>query len=252
MIYITGDVHGAIDLGKRLNTKNFPEQKQMTKNDYVIIAGDFGFPWNMDKEDQFWLKWLDKTKPFTTLFIDGNHENHDLLDSYPVEMWNGGKVHKINDSVIHLMRGQVFELEGKRIFTFGGADSHDKAHRKEGINWWKREMPSNEEYEEGLKNLEKVNYEVDTIITHTCSSTSLDYLRGRFKIAVDRIDDTHAYFYQLEQKVSYSEWFFGHFHEDCELPNKQILLYNHIRQFTEKESIIISDGEKRERHGKKI
>ena len=42
----------------RLNRDSFPEQKEMTKKDYVIIAGDFGFIWNMDKEDKWWLKWL--------------------------------------------------------------------------------------------------------------------------------------------------------------------------------------------------
>ena len=132
MIHITGDIHGTISVNKRLNTRNFPQQKQLTKNDYVIIAGDFGLIWDGSKEDQYWLKWLNKTKPFTTLFIDGNHENFDLLEEYPVEIWNGGKVHRINDSVIHLMRGQVFEIEGKKIFTFGGAASHDKEYRKEG------------------------------------------------------------------------------------------------------------------------
>lgn len=38
MIYITGDTHGALDIGK-LNTKKFPEQKQMTKDDFVIVCG---------------------------------------------------------------------------------------------------------------------------------------------------------------------------------------------------------------------
>lgn len=66
MIYITGDVHGAISIGRRLNTKNFPQQKILTKEDYVIIAGDFGLVWANDKEDQYWLKWLNKKKRFTT------------------------------------------------------------------------------------------------------------------------------------------------------------------------------------------
>jgi hypothetical protein len=47
------------------------------------------------------------------------------LNAYPVEEWHGGKVHKIRPSVIHLMRGQVYELQGKKFFTFGGAQSHD-------------------------------------------------------------------------------------------------------------------------------
>ena len=50
-----------------------------------------------------------------------------LLDEYPVEQWHGGNVHKIRPHVIHLMRGQVFELQGRTFFTMGGAQSHDIA-----------------------------------------------------------------------------------------------------------------------------
>lgn len=39
MIYITGDCHRNFE---RFNTRNFPEQKEMSKEDYVIICGDFG------------------------------------------------------------------------------------------------------------------------------------------------------------------------------------------------------------------
>lgn len=41
MIYITGDTHIPIDIGK-LSTKHFPEQKHFTQNDYLIICEDFG------------------------------------------------------------------------------------------------------------------------------------------------------------------------------------------------------------------
>lgn len=39
MIYITGDCHGNFE---RFNASIFPEQNEMTKEDYVIICGDFG------------------------------------------------------------------------------------------------------------------------------------------------------------------------------------------------------------------
>lgn len=227
MIYITGDVHGSVSINKRLNRKNFPQQKELTKNDYVIIVGDFGLVWDGSNEDKYWLKWLNKTKPFTTLYIDGNHENFDLLDAYPVEIWNGGKIHRINDSVIHLMRGQVFDIEGKRFFTFGGAASHDKEYRKEGKSWWKREMPSDEEYKEGLRNLEANDWTVDYILTHTCSTCALQYITQKCSIQMD-LDEMHPYFSQIEQKVVYHQWYFGHFHHDFELPNNQRLLYNDI------------------------
>jgi len=99
----------------------------MTKEDYVIICGDFGGVWHKDEEspeETMVLDWLE-SRPFTTLFVCGNHENFDRLYQYPVEDWHSGKVHKIRESVLHLMRGQVFEIEEKKIFSFGGASSHD-------------------------------------------------------------------------------------------------------------------------------
>ena len=70
------------------------------------------------------MDWLAQ-KDFTLLFVDGNHENYDLLAEFPVQMWHGGKVQMIRENVIHLMRGQMFNLQGRRFFTFGGARSHD-------------------------------------------------------------------------------------------------------------------------------
>jgi len=164
MIHITGDCHGNFE---RFNDSIFPEQNEMTKEDYVIICGDFGGVWNKDEESKLEtmiLDWLD-CKPFTTLFVDGNHENFDRLMAYQLEEWKGGKAHKIRPSVIHLMRGQVYELEGKKIFTFGGASSHDidggilelddpdfkkkkkaldkgwKPYRINHLSWWKEELP---------------------------------------------------------------------------------------------------------------
>ena len=43
MIFVTGDTHGSIDVHK-LNHRNF-NYDGMTRNDYIIIAGDFGFIW---------------------------------------------------------------------------------------------------------------------------------------------------------------------------------------------------------------
>lgn len=78
-IYITGDSHGDF---QRFGSKYFPQQKGMSREDYVVIAGDFGGLWDGSQKDQYWLDWLNK-KPFTTLFVDGNHENFDLLNTLP-------------------------------------------------------------------------------------------------------------------------------------------------------------------------
>ena len=121
-VYITGDCHGDF---RKFSTDSFPEQKGLSRDDFVIVCGDFGL-WHDTKDERYWLNWL-QSKPFTLLFVDGNHENFDRLysDEFPIIDFHGGKVHKIRENVYHLMRGHVFELCGKKFFAFGGASSHD-------------------------------------------------------------------------------------------------------------------------------
>lgn len=47
MIYITGDTHGDF---LRFSMNAFPEQAEMTKEDIVIICGDFGGVWDYSGE----------------------------------------------------------------------------------------------------------------------------------------------------------------------------------------------------------
>ena len=121
MVFVTGDCHGNF---RRFQSECFPEQANMTKGDTVIIAGDFGGVWFGDSRDDETLDWLERL-PFTLAFVCGNHENYDALERYPVAEWHGGKVHRVRPHVLHLMRGQIFELDGYLFFTMGGAKSHD-------------------------------------------------------------------------------------------------------------------------------
>jgi len=248
MIYVTGDTHAEFS---RFVSDMFKGQSEMTKEDYVIICGDFGGVWNCNEEsakEKWWMDWFE-CKPFTTLFVDGNHENFDRLYRYPVEEWNGGKVHKIRPSVIHLMRGQVFTIDGKKIFTFGGARSHDisggildledpdferkrkeldrgwKPYRINHLSWWTMELPTKEEMEEGLSNLEKANYEVDYVITHCCASDVQNMLEGEFG-GIFETDCLTEYFQVLERKLSYKKWYCGHYHMDKEVGEKHVFLYH--------------------------
>ena len=228
MIYVTGDTHGTIDWEK-LNTTRFPEQKDLTKDDYLIILGDFGGVWDGGDQDRYVLKTYDK-RNFTTLFIDGNHENHDLLDNYPVEEWNGGKIQRISDSVIHLMRGQVFTIEGIKFFTMGGAESTDKQYRKEGESWWAREMPSIEEYEEAVVNLEKHSGKVDCILTHCAPEATLCALNMP-NIYFRSSNELTEFFDTLAHTILFKDWYFGHYHFDSDL-GKFHLLYSRIVEVT--------------------
>lgn len=223
MIFVTGDTHIPINI-RKLNSSNFAEQGQMTKDDYVVICGDFSGVWNNSSEELYWRKWLQE-KNFTTLFVDGNHENHVLLNEYPVDNWNGGKVHFINDSIIHLMRGQVYDINDNRFFTMGGATSIDKQFRIEGKSWWKEEIPSREEFEEAIDNLDKYNWTVDYVLTHTASMDIMEEM-----CYIKENNPINGFFNRLEDDLNFKHWYFGHFHDDVEIDYRHTLLYQRIIQ----------------------
>ena len=257
MIYVTGDTHSDVN---RLSNRHFPEAKNLTKDDFVVICGDFGLIWEYkgeSGEENHWLWWLE-SRPFTTLSVDGNNENFDRLNAYPVEEWNGGKIHRIRPSVIHLMRGQVYDLpfgdSTKRIFAFGGAKTRDardgildpvkhavrikewrhhnryegdpyKYFRVIGQSWWEQEMPSREEMDEGIANLDRVGWKVDYVFTHDCSRISKKELNFVKHGDMDGLND---YLDGIQERLTYDRWFFGHHHDNQWLSDHDCMLYEDI------------------------
>ena len=243
MIYATGDLHGN---SLRFQPQYFPEQAEMAKDDYMIVCGDAGLVWHGDKSDDPQLDRLEAL-PFTILFVDGNHENFDALSEYPVEQWHGGKVHKICLHVIHLTRGQAFELQGRMFFTMGGAQSHDIADgildmessdfygqydslcRNRGqfrinhISWWEGELPSDEEYAEARQTLERLDWKVDYIITHCAPTAIQQKINADFKS--DRLTD---FLEEIRCRSQFHYWLFGHYHDNRIIDEKYVLLYEQM------------------------
>jgi len=241
MIYITGDTHGNF---QRLSSKQFKEGKELTKDDYLIICGDFALVWSpiisngntkTRGEEPYWRKWLDD-KPWTTLFIDGNHENHTRLAACESIKMFGGTVGHVSKSIYHLRRGEIYEIEGKKIFCFGGGHSIDKADRKPDITWWEAEMPTSAEYEHGFKQLETAGNNVDYIITHSCSHDMFHKLQcfypREFNNKINGEDALRMYFNILEERTQFKMWFFGHMHVDVMLDDKHMAMYNNIVPIT--------------------
>ena len=221
MIYITGDTHIPVDIGK-LSTKRFPEQKEMTKNDYVIICGDFGGVWDGSNEEKYWIKWL-KNKNFTTLFVDGNHENFEMLYNLPTVRFGGSIAHKVDDGIYHLLRGELYDIDGKKFFVFGGASSHDKEHRKEGKNWWKEEMPTEEQYFNAEMNLEKNGFSCNYVVTHSAPASVQTEIAPTYEI-----NELTEFLEKIKNNISCEKWFFGHYHQDKSIDNKYIAVFNLI------------------------
>ena len=211
-IFVCGDIHSTLDINK---LDQFIERDDLTEKDYLIICGDTGICGFSKEQETATREYLRKL-PMTILFADGNHEQFDALNSYSVDEWNGGKVHIIEPGIIHLMRGQVQQIDGNRFFVFGGAYSIDRAYRNLGFTWFEEEIPSQEEYEEAWKNLEACDYEVDYIISHT----------GPYEVITELVYDCHyesfeqvRFFQQVADCVDFKDWYFGYFHEDVDVEN---------------------------------
>lgn len=291
-IFVTGDTHGS-GLGtksidgylKRLSRVAFPEQKKLTKEDYVIICGDFGGVWDTNRtafaegeDERLALDTLNR-KPFTTLFVPGNHENYDRLtgikdddilncwlyanmpdeekeklkSGYPRREWHHGFVREIRPSVLMLEPG-AFDIDGHVCAAYGGAPSWDiqdgilnpadfenesefkavyrewraayKTFRVKGVSWWSQEQPGADEEKQFIRGLDACDFDVDFIFTHDCSTTNralLGYWKEQTRI--------NSFLESTMGSVNYKHWFFGHLHENVNLPGgKDHLIYEQILQ----------------------
>jgi predicted phosphohydrolase len=239
-IFITGDMHGDYrETSHRLGSRLFPKGKDLNKDDIVIITGDFGWLWFPDghvsyRKDLAGLKWL-KEKPWTTLFVDGNHENHDILDLLPSIDKFDGKVGYINDSVFHLKRGEVYNIQGNKFFSFGGAESTKTYNKRkileqiQGKNWWEREIPSENEFLYALENLKKHNFNIDYILSHTAPIRIVEQVVKSLDCYEHRVNDpVSKMLSDFEKDLNFKKWFFGHFHNNLDFEEKFFCSYARI------------------------
>jgi len=233
-IIITGDTHIPITASRILEIGDSGMEKD--KN-FLIICGDFGLLWLKipDKVECEWIELLNK-QPFITLFVDGNHENHDRLASLPVEHKFGSLVGKISDSIYHLKRGNIYTIENKTFLAVGGAFSVDAWHfeeypishkpklvwdRKPGKTWWPTEEISKEEELLAMNNLRDHNMSVDYIISHTCpDEIAKQYLmtqKPRFSdpgFLGKKSRKNEAFLSEVVKCTNFKRLFFGHWHDD--------------------------------------
>lgn len=230
MIYVTGDLHGG-QTSYHVSPAKFKPAK---RGDIVLCCGDFGGVWHHDYHTNDRSRRIENSFLETTLrkramwlAVDGNHENFSRLfggEFQIVEIF-GGRAYKIRENIYYLKRGEIFSIEGKSFLAFGGAKSHDRfgckvaslswgggydflPPRIEGKDWWPEEIPSQDDFDTACRNLDKVGWKVDHVITHTCpASVRAHFLRD------SRIPDpTESMLQQLYEKLTFHTWHFGHFH----------------------------------------
>ena len=203
MIYVTGDIHGDISRFKEKPLRG------LKRKDTLIVLGDFGFLWNGSKEEQKALKWLTKRR-YQLLFLDGCHDNYDMLAQYPAQAYCGGQARHIGGNLYQLVRGGVFEIEGKKLLCIGGGESHDKEDRDEGLNWWRPELPSPEELEASWQRLEDTGLSVDYVLTHDAPARLLEFTGWKLQ----EPNWLQLWLEKVQTKVQFKKWLFGRYHKD--------------------------------------
>lgn len=228
MFLVVGDLHGL--LGRFLDEV----EPYIKPGDYAIVTGDFGVGFwdehNSAIEEELYNHISEKG--YTILFVDGNHENFNKLYSYEESTWNGGKVHFIRHNIIHLCRGECYQIDDITLFAMGGGYTLDRSRRVPGLTWFEQEMPNKAEYDNAIANLE-AHGKVDYIISHTCPTDTVKYMASikKYGIADSVIEErplTDFLQYVLDS-VEYKKHYFGHFHVDMELWKNEIVLLNDIR-----------------------
>ena len=217
MVYVTGDMHGDVT---RLSNSQL---KKLGKGDTLIVCGDFGFVWDGGAKEKKLLEQLGSRK-YNIAFLDGTHENYDLLKKYRMTVWNGGRVHRISGNLFHMLRGQIFNIEGNTFFAFGGGESRDKDMRMEHETWWREEMPTVAEMAEGAENIDEAGCKVDYILTHEPPSLVKSALLLRSG-ETDRVNKLNGYLEQLNRECKFRHWYFGSMHEDRVVTPAHTALY---------------------------
>ena len=220
--FLKGDIHGNL-----FEIIDFINRFNLGKNDNIIILGDCGIAWRKDKKDlaQNIKLWNECGNGVKLYFIDGNHENFNILNSLPIENNMG----KIADNIYHLRRGQVYEFENKKILVCGGADSIDKYRRIENFTWWKEEAIS----QETIDDIPAGHY--DYVLTHCCPRSVFEknriYLSTLQFLDENKINhSSEDMLEQLKNKITFDHWFFAHYHINRNLDEKFTCLFEDFRE----------------------
>jgi len=211
MVFITSDTHGELE---RLTDKNL---KFIKKYDTLIVLGDFGFVWKNDREQEKNLKKISKL-PFRVLFIDGYNENFSALEQYPDTVYLGAQAKEIcPGQVYYIKRGEILSIEDMKLLCFGGADDFMD-------DVFSDYPPSQADFDNCMKNLEKENFTVDYILTHSPSGKINRFINMdsfTFGNLFDFFDD-------ITDKVEYKKWYFGFYHKDKYISSKAQAVYTYV------------------------
>ena len=196
----------------------FEKYKSIRKDgDLLVILGDVGIKFDPNNEKNRLFDGYFLSLDFPVLMIDGNHENFDYLYSCPKGKMYGGEVHRLTENIVHLCRGEIFEIEGKTFFVMGGCKSTQKW--KDAGLWYEAEEPTSKEIAHAKENLAMHENKVDYVLTHK-------HKRSKSDENEPTLDGLVEY---IEKNVTYTHWYSGHWHSElCPDPKHTVVYDNPI------------------------
>lgn len=272
MLYFTGDLHN--DIIGRFSFKRHPFLRALTNQDVMFCLGDCGCPWfnpelhfydywtkpGAEKQDHFQLKWLNQ-KPWTTIFIAGNHDNYDLIEKMPLVHKYGGTIrlmyyqNTLYDNIYYIDKPTILSINNKIIMVIPGAESHDadyllqpdniftkdmirfweKEERQTGkitlfrvnhFSWWQQEKINQCEINKFLKTAPK---KVDYVLTHDAPAAVLASWKPSGAPARLNPTESEKILENVRTNIDYKYWLHGHLHSWIDLPHIRTLgLYYNI------------------------
>ena len=211
MVYLISDVHGKMDFKGLIEYVHTAE-----KDDLLIILGDVGLNFGSKEENRVFTEYFLSIQKNIAI-VDGNHENFAYLKSFPEEDWHGGRIHRLTENIVHLQRGNAFEIEGNRFFVFGGCKSSQVWHTL-GL-YYPGEEPESAELALAYETIRKHNFSFDYILTHKYEQTPPD---ATFCPELGALET------YIDENVSFRHWYCGHSHRHRELDGKHTIIYDEL------------------------
>lgn len=225
--YITGDTHRDFD-----RIKKFCQENITTKEDVMIILGDAGINYCLNFRDRELKKEL-ADLDITLFCIHGNHEERPWkIEGYVEAEWNDGIVYMEKEfpNLLFAKDGEIYNLNGKKVLVIGGAYSVDKHYRQNvGLPWFKTEQPDDRIKDAVEAQLDKVNWTVDIVLSHTVpidAEPKWAFIPGLDQSRVDK--STENWLQYIRDHLTFTKWYAGHFHVNSVEEGIQILYKDYM------------------------
>lgn len=233
-VLFAGDIHG-----NKKHAQWLFNHASKNEVDIIIACGDFGY-WTHMKHGQTFVKFVAdraETLGIKFMWVDGNHENHDILDDLVRANGRNNPIPTPNEWLQYIPRGCRFDVEGHTFMGYGGAWSVDWEHRELGISWWKQELVSPYHMDAYVS-----DEPVDVLITHEAPYGKEISYKDEIEISVGQ----RELILELQNKVNPNLHVCGHHHTRENWQSGITDVHVLGRDTMEDESVLIVDFERKE------